>query len=136
MLNGYLSPHQSSCDPDEGSRDAERPVGDASVPVDHPGERPAAAVGKQLPPQITDWMRRKKRNHRVGVMLNTGSWVISFTITSAIITATVWLLPDRPAVLGLWHEQAQRTLDAMEPRQTVELTAEEQITVPAPKLVY
>ena len=136
MLNGYLSPHQSPCDPDEGSRDAERPVGDASVLVDHPGERPAAAVGKQLPPQISEWMRRKKRNRRVGVMLNTGSWAISFAITSAIITATVWLLPDRPAVLELWHEQAQRTLDAMEPRQTIELTSEEQITVPRPKMVY
>ncbi len=136
MLNGYLTPHQSSCDPDEGSRDAERPVGDASVPVDHLGERPAANVGKQLPPQITDWMRRKKRNHRVGVMLNTGSWAISFTITSAIITVTVWLLPDRPAVLELWHEEAQRTLDAMEPRQAIELTSEEQITVPRPKMIY
>ena len=69
-------------------------------------------------------------------MLDTGSWAISFAVTSAIVAATVWLLPDRPAVLELWHEQAQRTLDAMEPRQTVELTAEEQITVPAPKLVY
>ena len=136
MLNGYLSPHQSSCDPDEGSRDAERPAGDASVPVDHLGERSAANVGKQLPPQITDWMRRKKRNRRVGVMRNTGSWAISFAVTSAIVTATVWLLPDRPAVLELWHEQAQRTLDAMEPRQTIELTSEEQITVPRPKMVY
>ena len=136
MLNGYLSPHQSSDDPVEGSRDAEPTACDATDPVDHHGGRPAAAVGKQLPPQITDWMRRKKRNRRVGVMLDTGSWAISFAVTSAIVTVTVWLLPDRPAVLELWHEQAQRTLDAMEPRQTVELTAEEQITVPAPKLVY
>jgi hypothetical protein len=136
MLNGYLSPHQLSDDPVEGSGEAELAFCDASVPLERLGERPAANVGKQLPPQITDWMRRKKRNHRVGVMLNTGSWAISFTITSAIITATVWLLPDRPAVLGLWHEQAQRTLDAMEPREAIELTSEEQITVPRPKMIY
>ena len=136
MLNGYLSPHQSSDDPVEGSGEAERAFCDASVPVDHLGERPDANVGKQLPPQITDWMRRKKRNRRVGVMRKTGSWAISFAVTSAIVTATVWLLPDRPAVLELWHEQAQRTLDAMEPRQTIELTSEEQITVPRPKMVY
>jgi len=136
MLNGYLSPHQSSDDPVEGSGEAERAFCDASVPVDDLGERPAANVGKQLPPQITDWMRRKKRNRRVGVMLDTGSWAISFAVTSAIVAATVWLLPDRPAVLELWHEQAQRTLDAMEPRQTIELTSEEQITAPRPKMVY
>ncbi|MFA9476658.1 MAG: hypothetical protein ACERJ2_19190 [Filomicrobium sp.] len=136
MLNGYLSPHQSSDDPVEGSRDVERTACDASVPVDHHGGRVAADVGKQLSPQIADWMRRKKRNRRVGVMLNTGSWAISFAVTSAIIAVTVWLLPDRPAVLELWHEQAQRTLDAMEPRQTIELTAGEQITVPTPKMVY
>ena len=136
MHFGNSRPYQPSNAFDQQSIDAGRAVIDASATDLQDSKQCCGVTGAELPPQITQWMQRKKRNRRADILKKSASWAISLTVTSVMITVTVWLLPERPAVLELWHEQAQRTLEAMEPRETVELTAEEQITVPVPKAAY
>ena len=136
MYFGYSRLHQSSNAPDQESGDAGQAAPDAQTADLQNSKQRGGVPGAELPSQIPEWMRRKKRNRRVEILRNSVSWAISLTVTSVIITATFWLLPERPAVLELWHEQAQRTLEAMEPREIIELTSDEQITAPAPKLVY
>jgi hypothetical protein len=135
MHFGYSRPHQSSNAPDQERGDAGRAASDAETTDLRDSTQRGGAAGAELPPQITEWMRRKKRKRRVDILRNSVSWAITLTVTGGIITVTVLLLPERSAVLELWHEQAQRALEAMEQPKTIELTADEQITVPIPKAV-
>ena len=57
------------------------------------------------------------------------------SVTSAVVAVTIWFIPVKPAALELWHEQAERMLEAIESPKPIELTAYEPLVVPIPKTV-
>ena len=135
MNFGYPRPHQLSHAPDPGSGDEGRAECDAKAPDVQDDKYQDDAAGPELPPQITQWMRRKKRDRRSDILKHSASWAVSLSVTSAIVAVTVWLIPVKPAALELWHEQAERMLEAIESPKPIELTADEPLVVPVPKAV-
>ncbi len=70
MHFGYSRPHQSSNAPDQERGGAGRAASDAETTELQNSTQRGSAADAELPPQITEWMRRKKRKRRVNFLRN------------------------------------------------------------------